>query len=1375
MSTQALKIILICPVCRVRYLWYALIIYLYEVSQMQSIQTTLNPETGKAASSNQYFTPGLLIRFMWSLILKMGLRDCIALEPSAGSGSFLKHAPPTFNIHATEIDPDAYELLNAEHGSNHVCHNLSFEKFSQAALLNCLSYRLVIGNVPFGIRGSIADDKQYQNFTKHEQYFIARSLDLLDQNGICALIVPSSVMTSKDNEFRSYIDSRADLIAAYRFSIDAFKASGAQVLTDLIILKAGSTKQDQAFIDGLYYQSNQNNIFGSPGLDRWGKESVIGAINPNDLRNAIQSFTYKALKPIAKIMPVVEVIKKSDPALEAAIIAGDLINSLLSDDSKRSEAIEAIKAFKAKYDIKAIKKHAKKHSQVSALIAAWDLDYIAPSVVKKEVALSADHLIKTSLDYTLDPADLPAEFHHELQNYFKIPGSHLYTTLDHYLSGDLYSKIDLLTDLGGYDDVIDMLASKLKHTPLDQAHISLRDNWISLEIKNEFLSFLDNEINCNQWSVYGKINFESGFYTVSGNDGSNTTYQSHDAQLLEKYLNHLGLGGKDQTKDQRIQEMKDLESTFRDWILASEYVSDLETSYNRAFNRFVQPEYSQDAIDIPKFNFKLHGYQNQALRKMLGMGSGIMALDVGLGKTLTSIALAAKLKADGKANKPMIVVPKSVMSNWKREIDRSTSGLKVLYIGENFKTDGKSTTMSKAQREIALKSCVLDTWDLVVISNSAFEQIPLSPESSEIYSDQEFYNDQYGSKLTEYKANKEADKHACKTELRKFLNVSEQTFFDDLGIDCLIYDEAHALKNFKGSKQQSRINYLPSGDGAKRSFDFNAKSSYLRSLNSSHVFLLTATPTKNNPLEIYAMISHIAPSEWLDRGIHNVDQFIDHYGQIEPRLILSPSGDYYEASCLVGFNNLSQLREILFKYTDMRNALEVGLPLPVPSQVIEVSDMDQAQSDLYEELRLRCATMKQKDGTEDHLFRIMHDMECASFAPQLKYFEFDQDYVSPKLKQLCENVLKHIDSGNQIIFTSDLFVRSHDIIKRALVASGIDEALIGIGNGVTCPKSSDRQKLSDRFNSGVIKILIGNDGVIGQGMNLQENTSCIHHATLPWTPADIQQRDGRGVRQGNTQSNVMIFCYFGKGTFDSIRHQALMRKADWIGDLWRGNSESYINENASSKGGLDPADLQIVLSPDPEQARINLESVKHNAMQAYNMKRKVNSYHEYTRLLNMQEKIRKLNKNNPDSVILQSMQSSFNAAIQALYESDVFSHKELLPNDSINWLQRKDVYIVSQTNSVLVEGDYVTGLLEMSTDKENYALTEVYFKLESISRYAKQINLKLICSKEMERNQRTWFYLDFDKLALKSVNSVSSESFNYDEVAAYQSNFKGMK
>ena len=1343
---------------------------------------------GVGVSNTQYWTPDCLTKFIWHLLRKTGVSTGSILEPSCGSGAFFKTKPFSYILTGVEIDATAATVASSLYNTSTI-HNTSFEHYILQAMSNQTRHHAIIGNIPFGRRGkNIATDNKYSTYRYHEQYFLIRSLNLLPDNGIIALICPTSILDNQSNlDFRKELFSKASLLGAYRFGSETFKSAGACVVTDLIILRktpeTNPTLKESILSGNYFSKQGLKNILGKTGYsDRWGKPTVIGQPTQEDLNTALLAFNPTRIAPVIdEKATMVSPLDILPPSVEEAIKTGRAVHAFISARNKgaditsiRTDAAKAVRYYLQIWgNPSRLSSLAGQHKEIAHLIAAVNEDGSLSDIFRKQntqvetnVLTDAYKLVRSNIHgtFTLNELHSADEAALLADPAFALTEDGSYTTIENYLSGSLYSKIDALTALlvtadpvkkTKYEYQLTRLKQSLRITTLDDAHVSLRDGWISDAIKNEYLTFVDAK---SKWGGYGNLawDVEKNEYIVGNQQAGNLRMPIApygNAKLLYQYLNHRGLGGRDDSRLQNIAQMQLLDDTFKDWVLISEHRDQLEDTYNRLFNGYVAPEYNLDPMVIPHFNFSLHGYQYQSIRKMIFQGKGINALDVGLGKTLMAIALCLKMKADGRITKPMIVVPKSVLANWKAEIERSTYDIKVLYIGEKFKAGGKSATMTLPEREVALKQAMQNDWDLIVISDSAFQQVPLSPEIMQQYSDEEFYNDTYGIKLTDYKKAKLLNDHERVVSEREFLNVSNQTFFDDLGIDYLVADELQLYKNMAGSKQQSRIRYLPTGDGAKRSYDFNSKARFiLDRYNNMGIVGLTATPTKNSPLEIYHQISHIAPEEWTQRGIYNIEHFIDHYGDIETRAVLKTSGEYEEVQCLVGFKNLNSLRDILFKYTDLKSADEVGLVLPESESNITLSDLNKDQLADYDDLRLRALTLAKEKTCEDHIFSIMHDMETVAFAPQLYDAEkYPEDYISPKIKTVCESVMAQINAGagGQIIFTTDKFVSVHALIKQALVDLGVPADVIGIINGTTAKKSSDRLALSNKFNQGILKVIIGNDGIIGQGVNLQEDTSGIHHATLPWTPADLIQRNGRGLRQGNQQDLVKINTYFSKGSFDCIRHEALNRKANWIGELWRGKSETYINLDADTKGGIDPSELHILLSPDPEAARQMYSADKEVAKQAYINKKTVDMYRLYLQL----EKRKKLLAVIDVDTVKHTMLSKKIADITKwLDKSEYFTHKHLLTDDGYGSIN-KGVFISRELSRVFVTNDYIkTSIM--------YASGEVrssYFKISHAAPDRGYLRVDPIPYASMGYSEREWSAKDLYRHNAYVVNMTHDE------------------
>lgn len=1385
----------------------------YPTPEEKEVLRAYSGEGGIGENATQYFTPEWLTSFTWKCVKALGFEGGLTLEPAAGVGAFMQYSRSAMgDFIAVELDKTCADIAKMLYPKAKV-HNESFEEFFQRSsnMHQRERFSLIIGNVPFGRRGgTIGLDKPMMGLKWHEQYFISRGLELLKPGGIMALIVPAGVNNNKSYSlWRQSITTKGGVfLGAFRFGEGAFLEAGARVTTDLLLMSRGIEKdhlRQAAFENGEWFDTlGQAWVFGDVVDEggRWGKETVMGGKPDFRQRN-------EALKLLSPIQAPAQ-IRTEEPQKQAAtkvrdtvfesIVAharttGKNIQALLEAQKAgadlgepRRKALEALTVFleyrKGPYWAK-LKPLAKEDRAIACLLGSVvdgkPADFFFENTFHTVAQVSnlslpeavSEYLRKTLADSfkAQDIAPLMGCTEEEAEKaligakgeYLIItPGT--WATNEMYFTGDLYEKRDKLNQallwtkgniwepifkaqLAELQAKIDTLYVKLHSVP-----ISIRDTWIPLEVKNQFLDYDQRVDSPFSWGRL-RYNEETKLFE-NAKRGTN-------ARLLEKYINHLGIGSSGDTRVMRETDLADLEQEFRDWLLNSRHTTALEQDYNRRFNGFLQPEYSQEPIQIPRFNFSLHGYQYQNMRKLIFMGRGINAMDVGLGKTLTTIATALKLKDIGRTKKPAIVVPKSVLSNWKKELERSTEGLKVLYIGEKFSPDGRSTTMSAQEREIALQLCAQNNWDLVFFTDSAFQTIPLSPEIIANYSSNEFADQVFGKEMTAYRRAKARDSHEAKVALREFLNLSKVTFFDDLGIDCLFLDEASSIKNMHGSKQQSRVRFLPTGDGAKRSHDFNSKARYILERNGhKNVFLLTATPTKNSPLEAYNMLNHIAPEEMKKRGILNIEHFIDHYGRVEARTIPNTAGEFEEVQALVGFKHLGNLRKFMFAFTDMRNAVEVGLPLPKREPIIMLSDLSPEQEKDYQRLRHLAAGGLNEHGQEEHIFRVIHKMENVCFDPTLEDPDRYADMqISPKMEQVCQTVMGELGQGRggQIIFTNDKFVKSHQVIAQRLTELGLPAEQIGVINGNTCPKSSDRQRACDKFNSGQYKVVIGNDGIIGQGVNLQEDTAGIHHASLPWTPADMVQRDGRGLRQGNKQDTVRIFTYFSKGSFDAIRHECLDRKSDWIGELWRGTADDYLNAAADTKGGIDPAELQILLAPDPELARKQWNENKEIALQAIDDKHKAQMYLGYRRIV---RNLRKMQSMPPESFEYKRMYQYILKLKRTLHESKHFTHKDwLMDLKSCRVDEGREFLVNQETHQVFIKYETFSALMAVDSHTESGAdggpkLVRVHFLVNRVNEKYKTIEGRMFSNKN--RNDIT-FPTKAQKLAKAQASNISSK------------------
>jgi hypothetical protein len=380
---------------------------------------------------------------------------------------------------------------------------------------------------------------------------------------------------------------------------------------------------------------------------------------------------------------------------------------------------------------------------------------------------------------------------------------------------------------------------------------------------------------------------------------------------------------------------------------------------------------------------------------------------------------------------------------------------------------------------------------------------------------------------------------------------------------------------------------------SNRALDTNLKSQQVREANGGKgVFMLTATPTKNSPLEIYSMLSHIAPEEFTRRGIKNSEEFLDRYCVFEKDKVLGVNGEIEDALVTAGFKNMDELRAVMSRYIQRRTAEDVGLPLPQPEADMVLVDMSPAQKAVYVTLREAAAKAGGADDTGDaHIFSIMDKMGKAAIDLRLLGDPTEPDVPSPKLVKAADVIAEGAKEGGQVVFADHIDL--HERLVDMLVDRGLKRSEIGIVNAKAASSSAKRQNIQDQFNAGKIKVVIGNTATMGEGMNLQKHTSDIHHLDLPWEPASIQQRNGRGLRQGNKREAVRIHTYLSKGSLDGYRYQTLTAKRDWQDLLWKGGNRI---ENLAREGVFDRNDLMIMLSADPDAERAKVAADKEAAL-----------------------------------------------------------------------------------------------------------------------------------------------------------------------------------
>ena len=641
-----------------------------------------------------------------------------------------------------------------------------------------------------------------------------------------------------------------------------------------------------------------------------------------------------------------------------------------------------------------------------------------------------------------------------------------------------------------------------------------------------------------------------------------------------------------------------IEQAFHDWVMADkDRIQIIEDRFNALFNNINPRTYNGDYITIPGMNpnLTLRPHQKNVIARIAATGTCMMAHEVGAGKTAAMGAAGMYLKSIGACTKPMYVVPNAVVAQFGEELQRFFPEAKILV--------ATSKDMEKSQRRRFLSKISVGNFDAIVIPQSQFEKMPLSLERQEAMYDEKLTEisnaiqaakADKGERFTVKALERQRKQIEKKIEkMRAAFKKDDFITFEELGCDFLFVDEAHNYKNLAVFSKMNNVAGVNANANSQKAFDMEMKCRYLQGLhNGGGVVFATGTPISNSITELFVWQYLLQKQTLDDMNIGYFDNWASVFGVITQSIEVKPSGDGFRPRTrFSNFVNLNELCNLFGEVFDIAKTADMNLKLPAiqkgkPEMIIcEKSPEQELQTDEGIE-RARRIEAKIVQPDEDNMLAVCTYMTKVALDARIidpKAEEYDGGKVA-----LCAEKIIEINKANpgtaQAVFCDtntpkkDAF-SVYQALRDRLVRSGeFTENEIAFVHDA----ANDKQRLAmfEKVNNAEIKIIIGSTGKLGTGVNIQRKLSALHHLDAPYRPSDIEQRNGRGIRQGNENSEVYIGYYSTKGTFDNYRWQILEKKQQIISQIMSGKPAARTCEDIDDTA-LTFAEMKAATTGNP--------------------------------------------------------------------------------------------------------------------------------------------------------------------------------------------------
>ena len=826
-----------------------------------------------------------------------------------------------------------------------------------------------------------------------------------------------------------------------------------------------------------------------------------------------------------------------------------------------------------------------------------------------------------------------------------------YLPADEYLSGNVRQKWAIAKAKAEQDPQYQINAEALAQvqpTDLTASEISVRlgATWLDTAYVRQFIFEMLGTPRSAQWSMKVHYSGITGEWRIEGKskDRGNvkaistygtqrinayeiieTTLNLKDVRIFDYQYDEEGrriavLNKKETAIAQSKQEL--IKDAFAEWIWKDpDRREAICKTYNILFNSNRPREYDGSHISFSGMNpeITLRKHQVNAIAHILYGGNTLLAHVVGAGKTFEMVAAAMESKRLGLCQKSLFVVPNHLTEQWATEFLQ-------LYPAANILVATRKDFETKNRKKFCGRIATGD-YDAIIIGHSQFEKIPMSVERQRAILEQQIDEIMMGiSEAKREKAEKftikqmEKTKKGLQAKIDKLNDQSRKddvVTFEELGVDRIFIDESHYFKNLFLYTKMRNVGGIAQTE-AQKSSDLFMKCRYLDEITGGRgIVFATGTPISNSMVELYTIQRYLQMSALEEQGLQHFDAWAANYGETVTAIELSPEGTGYRAKTrFAKFYNLPELMSVFKNVADIQTADMLKLPVPEAHYHNIALKPSEYQKEIVASLAERAEKVRNRevDSSVDNMLMITNDGRKLALDQRLVNPMLPSDPNS-KATKCAENVFdiwrRTADQcSTQMIFCDlstpkdDGTFSVYDDIHAKLLELGIPENEIAFIHNA---KSEVQKKdLFGKVRSGQVRILLGSTQRMGAGTNCQQKLIALHHLDCPWRPSDLQQREGRIIRQGNENSEVDIYSYVTEGTFDAYLYQLVESKQKFISQIM--TSKSPVRSAADvDEQALSYAEIKALASGNPmikEKMDLDIEVSKLKLLKANHLSQK---------------------------------------------------------------------------------------------------------------------------------------------------------------------------